>query len=62
MSANHLCCLASVRSRQDICELLVCRLISLHIHSANQTSQAYGLVKGILPGVYIVPSEFCRLS
>ena len=35
---------------------------SLHIHSANQTSQAYGLVKGILPGVYIVPSEFCRLS
>ena len=34
---------------------------SLHTHSANQTSQAYGLVKGILPGVYIVPSEFCRL-
>ena len=31
-------------------------------YSASQTSQACGLVKGILPGVYIVPSEFCRLS
>ena len=28
-------------------------LFSLHIHSANQTSQACGLVKGILTGVYI---------
>ena len=34
----------------------------IYIHSASQTSQACGLVKGILPGVYIVPSEFCRLS